>query len=455
MNRSAHAALLFLSLCLLCGASPALARADAQGRDFAIVNARIMTAGPAGEIARGAVIVRDGKIAAVGAEVTAPAGMRAIDAAGAIVTPGLVAADAALGAVEVTSLGDDRTAVAPDLSAAFDISYALDPDSLLIPAARLGGVTASITTPEAGSGDDGNEAHDGAGGDDGGPAALGLFAGQAAAIDLRAGATDPLLRARVAMVAPLGARGAKIAGGARGAEFVALKAAFDDARFYARNRSRFDQGDSRALSLSRVDLEALIPVVEGRMPLLVTVSKASDITAALKLAREENIRIVLNGAEEGWRVADAIAAAKVPVLLNPLADLPADFERIGSRLDNAARLDAAGVMVVIRAASGGAHRVRETRTSAGNAVAYGLPWGKALAAVTINPARVFGVADRVGSIEPGKDADLVIWSGDPFEPLSLPTAVFIRGEAQPMASRGTALRDRYRTLSDPYPPAYR
>jgi imidazolonepropionase-like amidohydrolase len=190
------------------------------------------------------------------------------------------------------------------------------------------------------------------------------------------------------------------------------------------------------------------------MPLVLSVHRSADIRQALKLARDENLKIVLDGVEEGWLVADDIAKAGVPVILNPLADLPEDFEQLGSRLDNAARLNAAGVTVIIKAAEGGAHRARETRYDAGSAVAWGMPYKAALEAVTVNPAKVFGFADRYGTLEPGKDADVVLWSGDPFEPMSQPVAVFVRGEEQPLTSRQTELRDRYLNKGA-YPPAYR
>jgi imidazolonepropionase-like amidohydrolase len=141
------------------------------------------------------------------------------------------------------------------------------------------------------------------------------------------------------------------------------------------------------------------------------------------------------------------------VIVNPITDRPESFEMLAASLENAAKLSAAGVTVVIEG-QGGGHRVREMRYNAGNAVAYGMPYQQALAAVTINPAKVFGVADRIGSLEPGKDADVVVWTGDPFEPLSQPTAIFIKGEAQPLTSRQIQLRDRYKDLSGPYPVAY-
>jgi len=222
---------------------------------------------------------------------------------------------------------------------------------------------------------------------------------------------------------------------------VALKEALEDVRSYMRNRAAYERNQTRSYSLSKADLEALVPVVEGRMPVIVGVQRASDIRLVLALARSEKLKIILDGADEGWRVADDIAAAHVPVILNPTDDLPQDFERVAARMDNAAKLEAAGVEIIVAAAAEN-YRVRELRYLAGDAVAYGLPWKAALKAVTINPARAFGVADRTGSLEPGKSADVVIWSGDPFEPLSQPKAIFIKGEEQPLTSRQLQLRDR-------------
>ncbi len=422
----------------------------------AITNARILTAGPAGEIAQGTVVVRNGKIASVGAG-PAPAGAQVIDAKGGVVTPGFVAANALLGAVEVRSVGDDLTVINPDIGAAFDVQYGLDPASTLIPVARMAGITRAIVTPlSAGGGgasfhaDDGEEIFTAGG--TGGTKASALFAGQAAVIHLGA-APDILVKPKVGMVVPFGDGGANVAGGARGAQIVALRAAFRDVRDYMRNKAAYDRAGVRDLALSKADLEALIPVVEGRMPIIARVHKASDIRAVLKFAREEKVKVILSGAEEGWMVAQDIAAAGVPVILDPLSDRPETFQVLGASLENAARLNAAGVTVAIEG-TGGAHRIRELRYNAGNAVAYGMPYQAALAAVTINPARIFGVADQVGSLEPGKDADLVVWTGDPFEPLSQPTAILIRGQAQPLTSRQIELRDRYKDLSGAYPPAY-
>ncbi|WP_114954295.1 amidohydrolase family protein [Sphingosinicella terrae] len=402
----------------------AMAAGPARAETFLIANARIATMGRAGTIERGSILVRDGRIAAVGADVAAPDARR-IDAGGRIVTPGLIASGTGLGLIEVRSVdaANDRATRLPGISAAFDAGYGLNPDSLLVPVARLSGITRAIATPTYAEG----------------TGAERLFAGQAAAVTL--GGQPMLMRRGVAMVLALGEDGAERAGGARGAALTSLRAILADVRDFARRRAAYDRGETRDYLLSRADLEALVPVVERRMKLLVSVNRASDIRDALAFAREERVGIILEGVAEGWRVAAEIAAAGVPVLLTPVDNLPASFEALGATLDNARLLQRAGVLVGFQ--GNGNHRERELRYNAGNAVAAGLAWEQGLAAVTINPARIFGLDDRVGSIEPGKEADLVIWNGDPLDTLGRPSAIFIRGEAQPMRSRQTELRDRY------------
>jgi imidazolonepropionase-like amidohydrolase len=405
----------------LAPAALAFVAPPAAAGTVAVVNAHIFTMGPAGEIKRGVVLIRDDHIAAVGPDVAVPADARTIDAGGRIVTPGLIATGTGLGALEVRSVeeANDRATRLAGISAAFDLGDGLDPDALPIPIARLGGVTRAIDTP----------LYD----DRGGPHQL--FAGQAAAVMLAG--PDMLMRRGVAMVLETGEGGAARAGGARGAEIAVLRAIFDVVRTIGHGGAT----PSDSFGLSHADLQALVPVVEGRMPLMVTVHRASDIRDILAFAREQHLRLILEGASEAWRVADEIAEAHVPVVLTPVRNTPASFAQLGATLENARRLQAAGVTVAFE--GNGNTRERELRYNAGNAVAVGLPWREGLAAITVNPARIFGIADRVGSLEPGKDADLVIWSGDPLDTLGRADAVFIRGQAQPMVSRQTLLRDRY------------
>ncbi|MDT9600331.1 amidohydrolase family protein [Sphingosinicella rhizophila] len=402
--------------------------APAAAADIAITGARILTMGPGGAIEEGTLVIRADRIVAVGANVPVPANARVIDGRGAVLAPGFIQADSTLGAVEVSQVptSADRATHSRRISAGFDISLGLNPDSILLPVSRLAGITHAVVTPLY---------------DDRSGREL-LFAGQAAVVDLGQ-RPDMVTRPRVAMVLEMGEGGAGRAGGARGATIVALRALLDDVRHFARNRDAYDRGAGRPQSMSRIDLEALVPVAEGRMPLIVKLDRASDMLEMIAFARAERLRIIFDGAAEGWRIADAIAQAGIPVILDPVQNLPKSFSELGATLENAARLHAAGVVIVLRTGSGVAHRARELRYGAGNAVAYGLPYDAAVAAITINPARIFGVGDRIGSLEAGKEADLILWSGDPLEPLSQPKAIFIRGIEQPLTSRPLELRDRY------------
>lgn len=426
--------------------------APTWAQTVAITGGRVLTG--TSVIENGTVVIQNGRIASVGSG-PAPSGARVIDATGKIVTPGFVAVDSGLGGSEVSSVSgsDDLTNRSNTLSAAFDVSYGLDPWSFTLPVARLGGLTRAVVVPNhPGSSNNDIHEHDTAGAGEGGYHDPGLFAGQAAVIHLGQGG-DILVRPRVAMVAPFGEAGAGIAGGARGAEFVLFKETLAEVRLYARNRQAYERAGLRDLMLSRADLEALVPVAEGRMPLIVTVHRAADIVQVLRLAEEERVRVILDGAEEGWLVADRIASAGVPVLLNATANLPGDFESRAAHLGNAAALNAAGVTIAIKGV--GVHRAREARYNAGNAVANGLPYDAAIAALTVNPARIFGMQGRFGALAPGAEADVVVWSGDPLEPLSQPEAVFIAGAEQSLQTRGLMLRDRYRAGGEgALPPAY-
>lgn len=449
---------------LLASAACALAlplALPAAAETIAIVNARIEPISSAA-IPSGTLVIKDGKIAAVGAAVAVPAGARVIDAKGGVVTPGLVVPSSNLGASEVSGVRetrDDGTGNA--LSAAFDIAYGVNPASPMLGLARDGGITSSAVTPVlSGTGggahehaDDGvvEEMTAGKTGDGDPP----LFGGQAAFIRLKAGAPDIVEASKLAVTVSLGESGARAAGGSRGADLVLIRSALEDARAFAARRAAFEQGATRDFGLSRLDLQALIPVVQGKTPLLIRVSRAADIRQALKLAAEERIRVILEGVEEGWMVAPEIAKAGAPVIVDPQADLPDSFEALGSRLDNAARLNAAGVTVAING-SRDFNNLRQERLNAGLAVANGLPYAAGLASVTLVPARIWGQDGKIGSLEVGKLADVVVWNGDPLETTSWPTAVLVGGVEQPKDSRQTQLRDRYAASDQSgYPPAYR
>ncbi len=392
----------------------------------------MVTLGPAGTIENGTVLIEDGRIRAVGRELAVPAGARRVDAAGKVVTPGFFDSFSQLGLVEVGAVAgtNDYTVKGHEVTAAFDVAEALNPRSQLIPVTRVEGVTGAVAAPAPGEG---------------------LFSGRGAVIRL-SGAGDMVVKSPAALFVDLGESGAGRAGGSRAADLERLREALDDARDYARHRAEFERNASRRYSLTRLDLEALQPVLRGALPLVVSVDRASDIEAALKLARDFHLKLILARAAEGWMVARDIAAAHVPVLLDPMQNLPSSFERLGATLENAARLGRAGVTLAFM--SGEAHNSRNLRQGAGNAVAYGLPWEEAVRAMTASPARIWGLEASQGTLEPGKEADVVVWSGDPLELQTAAEHVFIRGREMPRTTRQTELRDRYRNLAGDLPPAY-
>jgi imidazolonepropionase-like amidohydrolase len=419
-----------------------LAAGAAHAEVTAVTGARIHTVGPAGTIENGTVLFESGRILAVGSEVEVPDGARVIDASGKIVTPGLFTPMGQIGLVEVDAVTGtvDYIQRGAGYSASFDPSSAYNPRSTLVATNRIEGITHALIAPAPSWPDElGNTSE--------------VFSGLASVVNL--GDSDFLIASDVAMVASLGETGGALAAGSRARAFMVLRTALNDARDYAGNRAAYERRQRRDYSMSRADLEALQGVLDGTRRLLVNVNRANDIVQALELAREYELRLVIVGGSEAWMVADRLADANVPVILDGLGNLPRDFDHLNARLDSASLLEKAGVRFAIGAAGAAQnHNARNITQSAGIAVANGLDWNAALASITLAPAEIFGVADEIGSIEPGKRADFVIWQADPLELTSFPAAVYIGGEAVPMQSRQTLLRDRYLDLDSARPPAF-
>ncbi|HKI94829.1 MAG TPA: amidohydrolase family protein, partial [Gemmatimonadales bacterium] len=258
---------------------------------------------------------------------------------------------------------------------------------------------------------------------------------------------DMAVKSPVAMVAALDEAAKDAGGGSRAGMMERMRRLFADALDYERRTADYRKNGMQELSAPVADLEALLPVLHGKLPIMIAANRRSDIENALRLAKEYKLKLILVGAAEGWEVADEIKAAGVPVLLDPLVDIPS-YDALSPRLDNAALLRKAGVTVAI--ASFDSHNTRDVRQSAGNAVANGMAWDDALRAVTLDAARELEINGSYGSLEPGKVANVVVWTGDPFEFSSYPSAVFIRGKAVPKDSRQHELFERYKTL----PPTY-
>jgi imidazolonepropionase-like amidohydrolase len=268
-----------------------------------------------------------------------------------------------------------------------------------------------------------------------------LFNGQGALISL-GDISDPVIQDRAFISTRLGNNGADTVGGSRSVIWVTLEKALAEAKFaMGRSLTPIDEWHGE---LSRADIAALIPVVKGEIPLLVDARRAADIRQVIALKqRQPQLNIVITYATEGWRVAKDLAGSNIPVILDPEANLPFGFDQLGSTLKNAGRLASAGVEVSIGIET---HNIRLARQHAGNAVANGLSWDQGLAALTINVAKLYGIDDKLGSLEVGKIADIVIWSGDPLEITEAAELVLIAGEKIDMHSRQSKLRDRYLKL---------
>ncbi len=419
-------------LAALAPAAPAHAQArgtpvpDARTVDtLAIVGARVH-AEPGTVIENATIVVRDGRVRAIGPSVPVPAGARRIDATGKVVTAGLIDPSTRLGLVEVeleesTTDGSFGPGGADVVHAAYRAVDGYNPRSVAIPVSRAGGVTSVVTAPEGG-----------------------LVAGTGAWAQLIDDtASEAILAPTVAMYASLGEAAAAAAGGSRAMAVERVRELLSDAAEYARRRAAYERNQTRSFAAERLDLVALGPVVEGRIPLVVRAHRSSDIRAALRLARELGVRLVIEGGTEAWMLAAELAAARVGVILDPTANLPSSFDRVHVRDDAASVLAAAGVDVAL-SSLGSASNVRTLRQLAGIAVAQGLSPEAALAAITTVPAKLFGL-DR-GRLRPGAVADLVVWSGDPFELSTRAEHVIIGGQEQSTRTRQSLLLERYRTL---------
>jgi imidazolonepropionase-like amidohydrolase len=417
--------------------------AGGNAQTIAVSGATVHTMGPAGTIENATIVVENGLITGVGDGISVPAGVDRIDASGMIVTPGLISPVGQLGLVEVGAVPGTVDAVqrGDRFSASFDVADAYNPRSTLIAITRIEGITSAVIVPRPAAADiEGNSSR--------------VLSGLGAVVSLGDPADALTLRGAV-MVASLGESGSLVAGGSRAAALMTIRSAFDDAIDYRRNKAAHDRGDWREYTVSAADLTALIKVLDGDIPLLVDVNRASDISAAIRLAGDYGIRLIVYGGAEAWMITDELAAAGVSVILNAPGNLPQNFDRLNARLESAAILQAAGVDITFGAGFAQTHYARNLTQSAGIAVANGLPADAALSSLTIIPARMYGVDHMLGSIEVGKQADLVIWPADPLELTTYPKQVFIRGTAISMQSRQTLLRDRYLQSDSGRPPAFR
>lgn len=407
------------ALSALALAAPALADT------VAITGGTIWTGMDDAPIANGVVIIVDDQIAAVGdSTLSVPAGATRMDASNSWVTPGIFAPFSRTGIVEVGSEAgtNDTAAELSEYSAALNAADGFNPAATAIAVTRIEGVTRMVVAPGFGNS---------------------LFAGQGFVADT-SGAPNSVTEERVFQLITLGEGGSGLSGGSRPAAWAKFRAALDDARSFTGRYLTNEKG----AALNRVDAEALVPAARGQQLILVNVHRASDIRRLITFSDENpGLDFAIVGGTEAWIVADELADADIPVIIDPFDNLPGSFESLAATSHNAERLIDAGVTTAFAHLGFDSHQTRLVLQSAGNAVANGVSQAEAIRAITSAPADIFGFED-LGRLETGAVADVVIWDGDPLELTSAPTAVIINGVPQSMESRQTKLRDRYLSLTD-------
>ncbi|MEK7703448.1 MAG: imidazolonepropionase [Myxococcota bacterium] len=386
----------------------------------AIVNAHLEF-GDGRTLEHGTVVFDSGRITSI-TSAAPPVGAAVIDGTGKVLTPGLIETQTQLGLVEVEleattrDFALDRVPLAPG----FRAIDGFNANTVRVPLAREEGITSVVVSPRGG-----------------------VIAGTGAWIDLESrGDLRTHVRPPVAMFGAIDTDAAAVAGGARGGIWLALRELIADARDYRTHVSAYPRGEVRPGSLSAQHLEAMLPVIDGKLPLVLAAQRASDIVAAIELAKAQKLRIIIAGGAEAWLVAKELAAARVPVIVRPSIQAPASFETLGARDDIATLLDRAGVPLIISAWDAD-QNIRRLRQEAGMAVAYGLPHGAALRAIIATPAAAFGKGATHGVLATGYRADLVLWSGDPLEVTSVVERVWVGGTEEGLDTRQRALARRY------------
>ncbi|MCR6663946.1 MAG: amidohydrolase family protein [Luteimonas sp.] len=391
-------------------------------QDVLIRDANVHTATAGGTVLEGHdVLVRGGRIAAIGRALNFN-DVPEIDAKGRPLTPAFFGGITGIGIEEVS--GEDATndgtlalgenakdmVVRPE----FDVTLAYNPDSILVPVARVEGI--GFTLLSAGSSAGGS-----------------IIGGQGGVVRLDGG-PDPI--GPRTLFLSLGSGAAGLTGTSRAGQWMLLDQLVDEVR----GRIAPDSNNALLTPSGRATLSRYLG---GNGRVVVRVERAADIRQLLRWSQRQNVRIAIAGGAEAWRLAPELARADVPVFVDALANLPGNFDQLGATLENAARLRAAGVRVGFTQSGDASHNARKVRQLAGNAVANGLPWEDGLAGLTRVPAEAFGVGDQVGTIAVGKRADLVLWNGDPLDVAYVAEQVWLDGRAIPMRSRQTELRDRY------------
>jgi len=385
--------------------------------ELLLKNAKIHTATDRGTLENADILIRDGIIVRIGKNLVSS---RAIerDLSGKIISPGLIAPQTQLGIVEIELVPETRDDRSDIYSAGLSIDSAFNPSSTLIPYNLTGGITLSLTTPSS----------------------SGLFSGLTSVFSLSGSLENSLVNSNIALSANIsGGEDSMAAKVQLLRDSLSLSALIGSKKYLEIHRESFLPD---GVNYSTRDLLSLKRVVDKEIPLVVTANRASDILTLIDFAKTNNINLIINGAEEGWRVSKQLSEARVPVILQPIDNIPNSFNELGSRLDNASLLHNSGVKILI--GSHETHNAYLSRQGAGIAVSYGLPWEEALKGLTKNIAEVFKINKR-GSIQPGYIADIVIWDGDPLEVTTFVEQVYLSGKSIPTRNRSMRLKERYIT----------
>jgi len=403
----------------------------AYAQTFFIDNAKVVTNTASGTLDKADIIIQDGKITRIAAQLTPPDNATQIDGTNQWVTPGLFLAYSQIGLVDIglESATNDIRAAEANTSVSDLAADSFNPKSSAIAITRIEGITHAAIIPGAG--------HN-------------IFGGTGAIVTT-SGQFDSIISSESFVFVQLGERGTGLAGGSRAAALSQLRAALDDASAYpARFKSPRD-GDA----LSRRDAAALASAARGQIPLIIAANRAADIMNIIQLKKDYgNLDIIIAGGAEGWLITDALKAAQIKIMVDPHENLPSSFDQAGTRADNIILLDEAGVdYAIMNWTQDPGHNGRVLPQHAGNAVANGLSWDKAFRAISLVPATWFNL--DTATLASGSDT-VVIWDGDPLEITSSPQFIMIEGVIQSLETRQTKLRDRYNPLkADILPFKYR
>jgi len=402
---------------------------------IAIVGGKLLTISH-GTIENGVLVIDGGKISAVGkaGEVKVPKGALVIDARGMTVYPGLIDSENHLGLTEVSAdkMTNDLIEMSDEIMPHMHVADAFHAESSLIPVTRYNGITNAVVAP-----DDKD-----------------TLPGQDAFIQLAGKNANEMLLIRD-LALPMDFTGEQRRNESfekakypqtREGMAAQLRQTFISAQEYQQKwedyRKTEAAGDKKKEAPKRdLKLEALVPYLQGKKPVVIAAQESNDVETAVRLANEFHLKVILNRVSHSQEILDEIASWKLPVIVGPIYDEPKDDERYDAVYSLPAQLARRGVKIAF--ASYDSHNARNLPYAAGYAVAFGLPYDEAMKALTLNPAEIWGVADQLGSLDAGKVANVVVADGDPLDVKTDVKHVFIAGQAVPMVTKQTILRDEY------------